>query len=163
MGLAAIVAALGSAAVLVLIGAAGVWAGEPWLVASLGAAALLQIMTPHDPAARPWNTAIGQFVGLAAGFIGVYAVGAASTPEVAIGEPVVWIRVAAVALAIALTALGQTALGAGNASGGSTALLIALGKIKPTLYGAFLVVVGVLLVTVLGEAVRWAVLRLESK
>lgn len=40
-------------------------------------------------------------------------------------------------------------------SGGSTALLSA------DLFGAFLVVIGIALVTILGEAARYALLRLE--
>jgi hypothetical protein len=158
-----LVAVLGNAGVIGLIGAAGVWAGEPWLIASLGPSALVQIMTPRQPSARPWNTAIGQFVGLAAGFASVYALGAVWAPQVTAGHPMTWIRVAAAALAIGLTAAGQALLRAIDAPGGATSLLLAIGKIKPTLYGAFLITVGVLLVTVLGEAVRWVVLRLERE
>jgi hypothetical protein len=157
-----IAVALACAAVLALIGAAAIWAGEPWLIASLGASALLQTLTPRQPAARPWNTAVGQFIGLGAGFAGVYAVGAAAAPEIAVGEPVTWIRIAAVALAIALTALVQQPLKAQNPAGGATSLLIALGEIAPTPHGAFLVSIGILLVTVIGEAARRAVLHFEA-
>jgi hypothetical protein len=163
MGWGLLIAALGNAGVIGLIGAAGAWASEPWLIPSLGPSALVQIMTPRQPSARPWNTAIGQFVGLAAGFASVYALGAAAAPEVASGQPLTWARVAAAALAIGLTAAGQALLRAVDAPGAATSLLLALGKIKPTLYGAFLIVAGVLLVTVLGEAVRWLVLRLEPE
>jgi hypothetical protein len=158
-----LIAVLGNVGVIGLIGASGVLAGEPWLIASLGPSALVQIMTPRQTSARPWNTALGQCTGMAAGFISVYAVGAAWTPEVTSGHPMTWIRIAASVLAIGLTASGQVLLHAIDAPGASTSLLIALGKIRPTLYGAFLITVGVLMVTVLGEAVRWLVLRLEPE
>jgi hypothetical protein len=158
-----LIAVLGNVAVIGLIGASGVLAGEPWLIASLGPSVLIQIMMPRQPSARPWNTAIGQYIGMAAGFTSVYALGAVWAPEVTAGQPMTWIRVAAAALAIGLTVLGQGLLHAIDGPGASTSLLIALGKIKPTLYGAFLIVAGVLLVTVLGEAVRWVVLRIEPE
>jgi hypothetical protein len=158
-----LVAVLGNAGVIGLIGASGVLAGEPWLIASLGPSALVQIMMPRQPPARIWNTALGQYIGMAAGFASVYALGAAWAPEVAAGHPMTWIRVAAAALAIGLTAIGQGLLHAVDAPGAATSLLLALGMIRPTLYGAFLIIVGVLLVTVLGEAVRWVVLRLEPE
>jgi CBS domain-containing membrane protein len=161
--LSPLAASLACAGVLASIGAAGVLAGEPWLIASLGASALLQLLAPRLPAARAWNTAAGQLVGFAAGFAAVYALGATAAPHVATTEPMTWIRVAAAALAIAITALGQRLIKATNPAGGSTALLIALGKIRPTAHGAWLVVVGILLVTLIGEAARFALLWVESE
>lgn len=129
----------------------------------LGASVLLQLLAPRLPAARPWNTVAGQLVGLAAGFAAVYALGAAGAPGMASGEPVTWIRVAAAALAIALTALGQRLARALNPAGGSIALLVALGKIPATREGAWLIFVGLLMVSIVGEAARFTLLRIERE
>lgn len=80
----------GATFLLVLIGAIGIWTGWPWLVPSLGAAALVQTMTPDQDAAKPWSTVVGQLAGLGAGFAGVYASGAQSLPPLTSGHPLDW-------------------------------------------------------------------------
>jgi CBS-domain-containing membrane protein len=154
---------LGATFLLVVIGAIGVATGWPWLVPSLGAAAFVQTMTPDQPSARPWHVVMGQLCGLAGGYAGVYAVGAEALPALESGHPLVWLRVAAVAIAVAVTVLLMFAIDGKNPAGGATTLLIALGTEPQTWRGAVIMVVGILLVSALGEATRFLILRLRSQ
>lgn len=94
-----------AALILALIGAIAVWTHHPWFVPSLGAAAFLQTMTPDVPSAKPWNIVMGQLIGLGAGFAGVYALGVAAAAPFDGGHPLIWPRVGAVGVSIALVAL----------------------------------------------------------
>lgn len=147
---------------LVLIGAISILTGWPWLVPSLGAAALIQTMTPDQPSAKPWSTVAGQLLALGSGYAGVYAVGAETLPPLMSGHPLVWGRVAAVAVAVALTVLLQHLARAKNPSGGATVLLMALGTEPASWRGVVIMVVGILLVSALGETARWMILRTRS-
>ncbi|HQT76422.1 MAG: hypothetical protein B7Z80_16775 [Rhodospirillales bacterium 20-64-7] len=157
-----ILAAVAALAILVIIGAIGIWTRHPWLVPSLGAAAFLQTMSPDIKSARPWNIVVGQLLAVAGGFAGVFAVGAQSAPTLASGHPLTWIRIAAVAVAIAITVLLQHMLSAENPTGGATTLLIALGTEPATWQGVLIMLVGVALVSSLGEAARFSLLALRK-
>ena len=150
-------------AVLCIIGALGLWAGDAWLVPSLGSAIFVQTLTPGEPAGRAWNTAAGQLAAELAAFACVYAVGADALPSFTSGQPLVATRLLAVALSIAATVLLQRAIKATNPAGGAVALLVALGTVPPTLHGAALLAAGILLVTALGEPIRILLLKLEHK
>ncbi len=154
-GLVSVLAAL---VVTASIGALGVWAGQAWLVPSVGAAALVQVLTPDQPSAKPWNVLLGQLLGGVAGFIAVYVAGAITAAPFTSGQPLSWSRVGAAATAMLLTAAGQRALKAANPAGGAITLLVALGAVPPTVSGAALLLIGVLLVTALGEAARYVLL-----
>lgn len=152
---------LGTVAVLALIGALSVWAGEPWLAASLGPSVLMQTLAPEQKAATMWHTSVGQLAGLALGFAAVYAVGAQAAPALASGEPLTWVRVAAVAVAFVPLVPAQHALKATHPPAGSAALLIALGLEPPSWHTAWVMMVGIAMVTLFGECARRAVLRLK--
>lgn len=156
-----ILAAIAAVGILVVIGAVSVWAGHPWMVPSVGAAAFVQTMSPDIPSAKPWNTFMGQVVAIIGGFAGIYAIGAQHAATFASGQPLVWTRVAAVAVGIGCTVLLQHLLRAENPTGGATTLLIALGAEPPTWQGAAILLVGITLVTVLGESARFALLALR--
>jgi hypothetical protein len=55
----------------------------------------------------------------------------------------------------------QRSLKATSPAGGAVALLIALGTVPPTFYGAILLTIGILLVTAFGEPMRLLILRAE--
>lgn len=156
------VAALLALVVLAVIGAFGIAVGHPWLVPSLGSAVLLQTLSPQSRTAKPWNTCVGQLVAVCGGLAGVYAVGAEAAPQLTSGHTLVCARIAAMAIAIFITALLQVILKAENPAGGATALLIALGTIAPDAGGAFDIIVGIVLVTALGEAARRMSLKLQT-
>jgi len=148
-----------AALILFVIGILGIAAHDAWLVPSLGSAVFVQVMTPGQPSGRLWNTAVGQLVAVAAGFAAVYAVGASTAPAFMTGHPLVMARLLAAALGIILTVLLQRGLQATCPAGGAVVLLIAVGTIPATAFGAVSLIAGIALVTVLGEVGRLAVLR----
>ena len=147
------------ATVLGAIGGFSIYVQQPMLVPSLGSAIFLQTMTPEEPAARAWNTGMGQFIGAAAGFAAVFLLSAAWTPHFMGDNPLTMPRVAAAIAAVIVTCLLQRVLRATSAAGGATALIVALGAETATVDGAARLAAGILLVTLLGEAARWLVLK----
>ena len=147
--------------VLGVIGAFSVWAQQPWLIPSLGSAIFLQVLTPEEPSARTWNVAVGQLVGAACGFAGVFLSSAELTPSFIGLNHLTVDRVLATGLAVFLTLVFQYLLRAPNAAGGATALVVALGAETPTFAGAGRLALGILLVTAMGETARRFILRLK--
>lgn len=156
-------AALVALAILVAIGAFGIWTGYPWLVPSLGSATLLPTMSPQVPTARAWNTCVGQLVALVGGFAGVFAVGAETVPAYDASHSLAWARIAAVAIAVGITVLLQVITASENPAGGATALLVALGTLSASWQSAFILVIGILLVSILAEGARFVILRLRRR
>ena len=149
---------LGTVAVMALIGALSIWAGEPWLAASLGPSVLTQTLNANQKSATLWDTCAGQMTGLGTGFAGVYAVGAQSVPAFASGEHLTWIRVAAVVVAFVPLIPIQRVLKIKHPPAGSTALLVALGFEPPSWHTGWVMVVGIIMVTVFGESARAVVM-----
>jgi hypothetical protein len=147
-------ATLVSAAVMAVIGALGILAGEAWLFPSLGPTIFLQAVTPHEPAARAWNTVAGHAIGLAAGFGALYLFGAEHAAPVMSADVLTPSRVGATALAVGATVALQYALRALHPPAAATTMLITLGGFKPGLHTALLIAAGVVLVTLLGEGAR---------
>lgn len=146
------------AAAMVAIASAGVWLGEAWLVPSLGSAVFAQALGPEQPNARPYAIGVGQLLGAAAGMAGVFLAGAGTAPAF-MGEHVAWVRVAAVGIAMLLGSAAQMLARARTPVGGATALVVALGAETASWGGAGRLVAGIVMVTVIGEGVRRAVLR----
>jgi hypothetical protein len=143
-----------AAGVLVLVvGLLGVLVGLPWLVPSIGPTAVLIAVTPAHPTARPWNTIAGHAGGVLAGFGAVAVLGAASAPTVLGDHQLVPIRVAAAALAIAVTIAVGFLLRASHPPAAATTLLVALGSIA-TLQQALIVLAGVVVTAAIGEVLR---------
>jgi hypothetical protein len=140
-----------------------VWTGQPLLMPSLASAAFSQILAPRDAASRAYNSAVGQLAGLAGGFAGAWIFGVAVAPAFAHHNPLLYGRAAAAAAAVAIAAMLQLATRATNPAGGATAAVVALGTEYATAAAALRIAVGIVLVTILGEAARMVVLRLTSK
>ncbi len=157
-----IVAPILATVVLAIIAAFGVWAQQPWLAPSLGSAIFTQVFDPDQPAARPYSIAVGESLGAAAGYAGVFVAGAAIAPAFMSGHELVFARVAAVAIAILLTAVAQLVFKATTPAGGATALVVAVGAESADWEGAFHLAVGILLVTVLGELSRRTIIRVRG-
>lgn len=146
------------AVVIIFIAVLSMWLGEAWLVPSLGSAVFTQALSPEQESALPYSIGIGQLVGAAAGMIGVFVAGAGNVPAF-MGDHLVWARVLAAGIAVLLGAVVQILLNAKTPAGGATALVVALGAETASWAGAGRLVVGITLVTVLGEAVRQVMLR----
>ena len=156
-----LVQTLATTAVMVLIGALSVWAGIEWLVASLGPSAMMQTLSSEQKTASMYNTCVGQLIGEAAGFIGVFVVGAEVLPPFTTGQLLTWDRLAAVAIAFVLMIPVQTLLKAKHPPAGSVVLLVALGILPATWHTAWTLIVGIIMVTVFGEGARLLTTRVK--
>ena len=149
------------AAVLSIVALISVWSKQPLLAPSLGSAVFLQVMSPKEPGARPWNTAAGQFCGVLGGLIGVFVATAFDVPSFMGSQPLFYARVLAVAIAVLLTVLFELGLKADSPAGGATAIVLAIGLETANWQGVARLAAGILLVTGLGEAARRRILRAE--
>jgi HPP family len=138
---------------ILVVGVTGLLFGRPWLLPSLGPTAVLVGEMPAHPASRPWNTIVGHFGGLVAGFVAVFITGAASQPAVLTAHVLTPQRVVAAVIAIGLTVLVGTVLDASHPPAAATTLLVALGSIS-TLADALNLMLGVAVITAAAIALR---------
>jgi hypothetical protein len=130
------------------------WAHEPWLFPSLGPTIVLQHASPHRGAGSLRNTLIGHAIGAAAGFFAVAITGAIHVPP-EIGTGVLSApRVAATALAIALTIFGQALAKADHPPAAATTMLISLGGFSATWHSVGILAIGVGITATLGHFAR---------
>lgn len=147
--------AAASALVIAVIGALAWGLHQPWLFPSLGPTIFLQTVTPNEAGARPYNTLVGHGLGVAAGFLALLLCGVIGEPSaMAAGMPTAG-QVAASALAVGLTILGQIILSAEHPPAAATTMLLTFGGFKPSWGTVGAVAIGVALVTAFGEAARW--------
>ncbi|MDT7951505.1 MAG: HPP family protein [Acetobacteraceae bacterium] len=144
---------------MVAIALLAVWMQQGLLVPSLGSAVFTQVFSPEEPAATPYRVGVGQVIGVAAGFGGVYAAGSAWLPEFTAGHPLVYGRVLAVLIAIPVCTVLQMAFKATSPAAGATALVVALGIETPSWAGCARMLVAIVIATALGEAGRLLILR----
>ncbi len=149
------------AVVLGAIGLFSVWAHQPWLVPSLGSAAFTQLLSPDEPSAKPYSTGVGQLIGGAAGLFGLFVTGAGAMPQFMGDHALALHRVLAVLIAVLVAGIAQTAARAKSPAGGATALIVALGVETANWAGVGRLVIGIALVTVLGEAARQMIVKLR--
>ncbi len=147
--------------VLAVIAAFSLWAQQAWLVPSVAAAAFLQIFSPDEPSARPYGIAVGQIIGGISGFIGVLALAATVAPAFTGDHHLPAARFGAIVVAVAISSIAQAGLGATSPAGGATAVVVASGVETATWLGAERLLLGITLVTVLGEVARRIVLRIR--
>jgi CBS domain-containing membrane protein len=111
--------------------------GLPWIVAPLGASAVLIFAVPASPMAQPWPVVGGNTLSALAGIAGVHGVHLLGSPELAAALAVA----TAIALMLALRCL--------HPPGGATALMMVLGGISSPVFAFYPVMLNsVLLVTV---------------
>ena len=95
------------------------------------------------------------------GFAGVYLAHAANAGKLMGDHDLSWERAAAVAIAVAITAVVQIALKARSPAGGTTAVVVAVGAEMANAAGAVRLVGGIILVAILGEIARQILIRVE--
>ncbi len=150
----AVWAPLTAAGIMVVVGALGLLFNQPWLFPSLGPTAFLQAETPDHRMARFRHVVLGHLIGLASGFAAVLAI-AAFSPELA--RPagnLTPARLAASALAVALTILLEVLFRASHPPGVATTMLVTLGVLPMTVHSVLTIAAGVLIVAVIGEGLR---------
>lgn len=137
-------------------GALGLAVGQPLLFPSLGPTAVLYADFPAHSSARPYNTLVGHLVGLGSGYLAVFLASAQAAPAVLATHELAPSRVVAGTLAVTLTWVILWAIHAPHPPAAATTLLAALGGFRPIAEDALAVIIGVLVVAVLGQALRWA-------
>lgn len=148
--------------VLCAIAVVAVWLQQPLLAPSLGAAVFSQVLHADERSAAPYNLAVGQIIGGAAGFLGVVLAGQAHAHPLIGTHDLPAGRILAVAIGVPLAVVGQMLANARTPTGGATALVVALGVETPTLAGGVRLLAGIALVMTLGEAARRLVARFEA-
>lgn len=122
---------------------------QPWLFPSLGPTIFVHTVTPQQEAARPWNTFVGHAIGAAAAFLSLTLFGALHAPSAMTSGQVTFSRIAASALAVALTIGGQIPARAGHAPAAATTLLITLGGFPADFATVIVLVIGIGMATFL--------------
>lgn len=105
-----------------IVGGLGLAFQQPWLFPSLGPTIFIHTVTPNQEAATPWNTFVGHAIGGAAAFLSLWIFGALHSPSAMVGGELTLPRVAASALAVALTIGMQIPVRAGHAPAAATTL-----------------------------------------
>jgi hypothetical protein len=140
-----------------IVGGLGLAFEQPWLFPSLGPTIFIHTVTPGQKAARPWNTFVGHGIGAAAAFLSLALFGALHAPSAMAAGHVSISRIAASALAVALTIAGQIPARAGHAPATATTLLITLGGLPADVATVGVLIVGIGLSTLLCDWGRRAV------
>ena len=112
--------------------------GLPWLVAPLGASAVLVFAVPASPMAQPWPVVGGNTLSALAGIAGVHGVHLLGSPELAAALAVA----TAIALMLALRCL--------HPPGGATALMMVLGGISSPVFAFYPVMLNSVLLVAVG-------------
>lgn len=146
--------AIASALALVIIGTLGMATGVPCLFPSLGPTIAIQTATPDAAAAQPWNVIAGHLLGLASGFLAVHVTGAIDLPSVAAAHALSLPRMLAAVFAVLLSMLLQALLRASHPPAEATTLLIALGALEANSRNALTIVLGVVMVTMIGQMAK---------
>jgi hypothetical protein len=145
--------------VLLCVGVTGVIARQPWLFPSLGPTAFTQTEYPGHRTARFYNVLMGHGCGVAAGLLAVFVSGASGPPSILATARLTTARMAAAAIAVALTILLTLLLRAAHPPAVSTSLLFALGVFRPNLHDVLVIGAGVLITACAGELLRRLRLR----
>ena len=137
-----------------IVGALGLVFQQPWLFPSLGPTIFIHIVTPEQDSARHWNTFAGHAIGVAAAYLSLFLFGALYAPAAMSVGHVVFGRIAASALAVALTVSGQIPMRATHAPAAATTLLITLGGFRSDFATIIVLVVGIGVTTLLCDCGR---------
>ena len=156
-------ATLGEGGLVLAVAAIGWATRQPLIFASLGPTAYELVEQPHVRSARVYNIIVGHLIGLGAGFFSLYILNAWAAPNVLAAGVVSTQRLWATTIAAALTTLFTLIFRAGQPAALATTLLVSLGAMQNR-QSAVAIIVGVLLITAVGEPVRRFRLRhMESE
>ncbi len=123
------------------------WPGLPWLLAPLGASAVLVFAVPASPMAQPWAVVGGNTLSALVGIAGVHGVHLLGSPELA------------AALAVATAMALMLALRCLHPPGGATALTMVLGGIADPAFAFYPVLLNSVLMVAAGIAYNNATRR----
>jgi hypothetical protein len=140
---------------ILIAGAVAFATGFPLLFASLGPTAYEQSAMPHLKSSRPYNVLVGHTAGLGSAFLALWITHAWSTPAVTGSTSVSAARLWAAVIAVLITSVITVALKARQPAALATTLLVAMGAFQNS-RGALAVILGVVLITIIGEPIRRA-------
>lgn len=143
-------------AVMAVIGSLSWALHVPWLFPSLGPTIAIQSQAPDSALARSWNVVVGHSIGAAVGIACVHLTGLLQELPVNISHAISTSRLVAAALAVGLSMGLQHLARADHPPAQATTLLVVVGALDADLRGASVLLAGILLVALLGEAVRRA-------
>ena len=160
-------ATLGEGGLILVLGAIGWATKQPLIFASLGPTAYELVEQPQLKSARSYNIVVGHLIGMGAGFFAVYLFNEWTAPNVLSTGIISTQRLWATTLAATLTTLFTLILKAGQPAALATTLLISLGAMQSGRAAiislgamkrgrtAIAIVVGFLIMTVIGEPIRF--------
>jgi hypothetical protein len=119
-----------SAALIVLVGAIGVWLRQPWLFAGLAPTILMVAANPGHETTSFRAIVVGHLAAIACGYLAVLLLNAAAAPTMIVTRIVPMDRVWASAAAIAMLVIVQPQLKAYHPPAAATALLVTLGAYR---------------------------------
>lgn len=147
---------------LILIVAAASWAARfPLLFASLGPTVYELVEQPRARSSWVYNIVSGHLIALGSGFFSIWLLNAWTVPNVLSAGSVLPQRIWAAAIATALTTFLTLLVKAMQPAALATTLLVSLGFMQSR-RDALAIVLGVLLVTAVGEPLRRLRLRLAN-
>lgn len=154
-------ATLGETGLVLAMAAIGWATGQPLIFASLGPTAYELVEQPRSASSKIYNILAGHFIALGAGFFALWVLHAWSAPNVLAAGVVTPQRLWAVTIAASVTTFFTLLLKAGQPAALATTLLISLGAMQ-TRKSAIAIVLGVLIITAIGEPVRRLRLKLQQ-
>lgn len=146
-------ATLGEGGLILTLAAIGWMTKQPLIFASLGPTAYELVEQPQLKSARAYNIVVGHFIALAAGFLAIYVVNAWAAPNVLAAGVVSTQRLWATTIAATLTTFLTLIFKASQPAALATTLLVTLGAMQ-TRQAALAIVVGVVIITIIGEPTR---------
>lgn len=153
-----LIAPVGEAVLILIVSIIGWASHQPLIFASLGPTAYELVEKPKLPSARPYNVVVGHLIAVLAGFAAIFIARAWTVPSVSVhGVP--FLRVWAAVFATLLTVFFTLLFNATQPAALSTTLLVSLGLMQ-TVQNGFMILAGVVLITLIGEPIR--ILRLKQ-
>jgi CBS domain-containing membrane protein len=149
---------LGEGGLLLVVAAIGWATWQPLVFASLGPTIYELVEQPQQQSAKTYNVIAGHFVGIGAGYLGLWAAHAWSSPAVMSSKFVPGARLWAAVIAVVVTTFVTLLIRARQPASLATSLLIALGSMQRP-WDALILAAGVVVVAIMGEPVRLLRLR----
>lgn len=143
-----------SAALVVLVGAVGVWLKQPWLFAGLAPTILMVAANPGHETTTFRAIVVGHLAAVACAYLALLLLNATAAPTLLVTRVVPMDRVWASAAAIAMLVIVQPQLKAFHPPAAATALLVTLGAYRMTGKTPLALMGAVVLVAVVSELLK---------
>jgi hypothetical protein len=143
-----------AAALVMLVGAVGVWLKQPWLFAGLAPTILMVAANPGHETTTFRAIVVGHLAAVACAYLALLLLNASTAPTMLVTRVVPLDRVWASAAAIAMLVIVQPQLKAFHPPAAATALLVTLGAYRMTGKTPLALMGAVVLVAVASELLK---------